>query len=151
MWIIKNNLFQKNLLLHRHDNIWVESYEKDNNVYCCKCDEEYTKKELLTLLDIFPRPNNRAYLEIYNYFRRKTLRINPSPPEPNSWTDWGHIHGEEEWKPVIISGKKTCPNCLELAPEKEYKDLIIVENLEIYFLVKKKIKDEIIEIKVQLV
>lgn len=151
-WIVKNNLFNRNILLHQHEERWVEAYEKENNVFCCKCDEEYPHKRLLTLLDIFPRPNNRSYLEIYCNFRKKDLKINPSPPNLDEWDEFGHQHQSGSWQPVLYQDQKICPNCLELAPERDFGELSEVENPEKYFSVKRKNENgEIEELKVQLV
>lgn len=152
MWVIKTKLFGRNILLHQHNDYWVESYKKENSVFCCECNLEYDKKTILPLMDIFPRPNNRSYWEIFDNFRKNRLQINPPPCKISTWNEFGHEHGEESWQPVLWQGQKLCPDCLELAPERDFGDLTSVEDLKKYFPAKLKNKEgEIEEVGIQLV
>lgn len=136
-WKIKYNLFNRHILMHKHGNVWAESYKKERDYFCCECDSKYESPHVAALTGVTARPNNRTYFEIYELFKGKVLRINPQPcTDISKWDSYGHTHEYEndknyknvKWKARDINGKVCCPECLELAPEGVVVDASPVSN-----------------------
>lgn len=128
-WKIKYNLFNRHILVHKHDRVWIEAYKKELDYFCCECNSPYESPHVATLTGVTPRPNNRTYFEIYEFFNGKILRINPQPcTDPSLWDEYGHKHENIKWQARVIEGKVCCPKCLELAPAGKGTDAYPLEN-----------------------
>jgi len=128
-WKIKYNLFNRHILMHKHDNVWVEAYKKELDYFCCECDLKYESPHVATLTGVTPRPNNRTYFKINELFTFKFLQINPQPcTDPSQWDEYGHKHDDIKWKARVIDDKVCCPKCLELAPEGKGTEAYKLEN-----------------------
>jgi len=151
-WVLKNNIFGRNILLHQHNNIWVETYHPDDNYYCCQCDEKYHNSKIVIFAGVISRPNNRSYWEINHTFNKKSLKINPTPQtDPGTWDSYGHAHEDEHWRPIKIAGHTVCPQCLEIAPAGSYGDLVEVTEVEKGFWTEKKIDEKTEKVKIHYV
>ena len=149
-WAIKT-VSNRTIALHQHENVWAESYIEKDQFLCCKCDEPHPNPIIVSLADCDHRPNCKTYWEISNYFRNKELKIRPQPcVHPEEWNEYGHIHNEVHWKPVIIEENIVCPDCLEIAP-KEHLDLKVINNFSKGFKTLVKVDNEEKEVTIQFI
>ncbi len=148
MWVLKNKIFGRNLLLHQHNN-WVETYHPDEHYYCCQCNEKYANSKIVIFAGVISRPNNRSYWEVNSFFNKKKLIINPVPlSDASAWDSYGHAHEEARWRPIEIAGHIACPHCLEIAPASSYEGIVKVEDVEKSFLTEMKDGEEITKVQI---
>lgn len=118
MWIMKEIKNKYITLLHKHDELWVEAYQKGQELFCSKCNEMYPNSEIALMANVCPRPNEYAYAVYDKYYRQLGLEINIKPTgDIGRWNKKGHVHGESTILPVLYASKTLCPHCTEEAPD----------------------------------
>jgi hypothetical protein len=128
-WIMRpviNNRTNIIALLHKHDNLWIESYQKEKELHCCKCDDHFESSPVALLGGVVPRPNRKVYCTYLDNLKKNSTEVFIGQ-ETNSkkWGKNGHKCDENTYVPILYKDKIICPNCLtEAIRPNRYKTLM---------------------------